>query len=160
MLNREFVPANAGRSPNRLTYIALIVATVATGLATRRFGAFLPPFIAAYAPDALWALMVFWIVRLLWPRGATLQVALTALAFSYTIEISQLLHPAWLDAIRHTRLGGLVLGFGFLWSDIACYTVGVGMGILMDRRLARIGKRPTRPLRDAKVAQERSVEER
>ena len=48
-----------------------------------------------------------------------------ALVFSYLIEISQLYHAPWIDAIRSTALGGLVLGFGFLWSDILCYTVGV-----------------------------------
>ena len=55
-----------------------------------------------------------------------------ALVFSYLIEISQLYHAPWIDAIRATALGGLVLGFGFLWSDILCYTVGVLLGIIVD----------------------------
>ena len=55
-----------------------------------------------------------------------------ALVFSYLIEISQLYHALWIDAIRATTLGGLVLGFVFLWSDILCYTVGVLLGIIVD----------------------------
>lgn len=55
-----------------------------------------------------------------------------ALVFSYLIEISQLYHAPWIDAIRATALGGLVLGFCFLWSDILCYTVGVLLGIIVD----------------------------
>ena len=54
------------------------------------------------------------------------------IGLSYLIEISQLYHAPWIDAIRATALGGLVLGFGFLWSDILCYTVGVLLGIIVD----------------------------
>ena len=118
---------------NRTIYFVLIAVTVIVGLMARRFGTSLPPFVAAYAPDALWALMVFWIIGLGSVRATTAQVTVAALAFSYAIEVSQLFHPPWLDAIRHTRLGGLVLGFGFLWSDIICYTVGVGVGAVTER---------------------------
>ena len=40
--------------------------------------------------------------------------------------------PPWIDSIRHTTLGGLVLGFGFLWSDLACYAAGVGLGVTIE----------------------------
>jgi hypothetical protein len=43
-----------------------------------------------------------------------------ALAFAWAIELSQLYHAPGIEALRHTRLGGLVLGFGFLWSDLVC----------------------------------------
>ena len=45
----------------------------------------------------------------------------------------QLYHAPWIDSIRRTTLGGLVLGFDFVWSDLACYAVGVGLGILIER---------------------------
>ena len=51
---------------------------------------------------------------------------------SYSIEISQLYHAPWIDAIRNTILGGLILGFGFLWSDLVCYTIGIIIGIIID----------------------------
>ncbi|MGC1717640.1 MAG: DUF2809 domain-containing protein [Isosphaeraceae bacterium] len=41
-------------------------------------------------------------------------------------------HAPWIDSIRQTTLGGLILGFGFLWSDLACYAVGVVLGVLVD----------------------------
>ena len=44
--------------------------------------------------------------------------------FFYGIELSQLYHALWIDAIRNTTLGGLIIGFGFLWSDLVCYTIG------------------------------------
>ena len=49
----------------------------------------------------------------------------------YGIEISQLYQAPWIDATRATRLGGLVLGHGFLWSDMVCYSVGIGVGALI-----------------------------
>ncbi len=54
------------------------------------------------------------------------------MAFSVAIELSQLYHASWIDSIRQTTLGGLILGFGFLWSDLACYAVGVVLGVLVD----------------------------
>ena len=55
-----------------------------------------------------------------------------ALAFSVAVELSQLYHAPWIDSIRHTTIGGLILGFGFLWSDLACYALGVVLGVLVD----------------------------
>ena len=67
-------------------------------------------------------------IGLVLPRASTWTVALLAMAFSVLIEVSQLYHAPWIDSIRRTTLGGLVLGFGFLWSDLACYAAGVGLG--------------------------------
>ncbi|MFZ4705216.1 MAG: hypothetical protein ACOYMF_04325 [Bacteroidales bacterium] len=30
------------------------------------------------------------------------------------------------------RIGGVVLGFGFLWSDLICYLVGISFGFLFE----------------------------
>jgi len=59
-------------------------------------------------------------------------IALVSLLFCYLIEISQLYHAPWIDAIRNTRLGGLVLGFGFLWTDIIAYTMGIGVMLTIE----------------------------
>jgi hypothetical protein len=55
------------------------------------------------------------------------------MSFCVIIEVSQLYHAPWIDSIRGTTLGALVLGHGFVWSDLACYAVGVGLGILIER---------------------------
>jgi hypothetical protein len=121
------------RSRNPLLWLALITLAAALGLASRRFGGHLPGVVAAYAGDTLWALVAFLSIGLLLPRASTGRVALLALLFSVVIEISQLYHAPWIDSIRSTRVGGLVLGFDFVWSDLACYAVGVGLGILIER---------------------------
>ena len=38
-------------------------------------------------------------------------------------------------------LGGLILGFGFLWSDLACYAAGVGLGVLLEQIGFGVGHR-------------------
>ena len=83
--------------------------------------------------DSLWALMVFLMAGFLLNGKSPRWIALVALVFSYCIEISQLYHAPWIDAVRANRLGGLVLGFGFLWSDLVCYAVGIGFGVVMEK---------------------------
>jgi hypothetical protein len=59
--------------------------------------------------------------------------ALLSLLFCFMIEISQLYQAEWINDIRNTRLGGLILGQGFLWIDIVAYTAGVIIGALFER---------------------------
>ncbi len=87
---------------------------------------------AAYAGDTLWATAAFLGIGLLLPRASTWWVALLALSFSGLVEVGQLYKAPWIDSIRRTTLGGLILGFDFVWSDLACYSVGVGLGILIE----------------------------
>jgi hypothetical protein len=117
---------------NPIVSLGLIAVVVLLGLGSRRFGDRLPGFVAAYAGDTLWALAAFLGIGLLLPRASTGLVALLALTVSLLVEISQLYKAPWIDSIRRTTPGGLVLGFDFVWSDLACYTVGVGLGILIE----------------------------
>lgn len=123
----------------RFVYLACVASVVALGLGSRRFGAYLPAFVAQYTGDTLWALMVFLGLGVIAPTTPTSRRAGLALVASYAVEVSQLYHAPWLDSLRHTRIGGLVLGFGFLWSDILCYTVGVVTGAGIEVVLTRPG---------------------
>jgi hypothetical protein len=69
------------------------------------------------------------------------KVSIAALLFAYAIEISQLFHPPWLDSLRSIKIFALVLGYGFLWSDIAAYTLGISTGALIERFLLRNSSR-------------------
>lgn len=116
----------------RLFYFACAATTIVLGLASRRFGASQPAFIAEFAGDTLWALMVFLGVSVVAPSARLSSRGTVALAFACGIEFSQLHHALWIDTIRQTTLGGLILGFGFLWSDLLCYTAGVAIGVILD----------------------------
>ena len=114
---------------NRITYALFILLTLIIGLASRKRPHLFNDFLAEYLGDTLWALLLFWLLGFLFPKKSIFLVATCALIFSYLIEISQLYHEEWIDAIRETTLGALVLGRGFLWTDIVCYTVGISFGL-------------------------------
>jgi hypothetical protein len=110
----------------------LVAVTIVLGLASRRYAALLPSWLAKNAGDALYATMMFWGIGLLLPRASTRAVVLLAIAFCFAIEASQLCHAGGLDAIRATRVGALVLGSGFHALDLLCYVVGAGLGAAIE----------------------------
>ncbi len=115
-------------------WFALLLAAVCVllGLGIRAQLWPLPALVTTYAPDVLWAMMVFALATHLAPRQPPLVVALAALGFALLMECSQLYQAQWINEIRVTRIGGLLLGHGFLWSDVACYGVGVGLEVSLD----------------------------
>ncbi len=117
---------------SRLLYATCAAVAVFLGLASRRYGEYLPPFIAEYAGDTLWAAMVFLGVGVLVPASQLSHRIGIAISCALAVELSQLYKAPWIDAIRQTTLGGLVLGFGFLWTDLLCYAVGVFAAALLD----------------------------
>jgi hypothetical protein len=95
--------------------------------------------LAEYAGDTLWALMLFLLVSTLLAGRPILVRAAISLALAFLVEISQLYHAPWIDSIRQTTLGGLVLGFGFLWTDLVCYAVGIATASLTEWRIRHFG---------------------
>jgi Protein of unknown function (DUF2809) len=114
----------------RTIYFILIILTIITGLLSRHYSV-IPLFIG----DVLWALMVYFIVRFLFIRATIKRVVIYSLIFCYAIEFSQLYKAPWIDGLRHTLFGRLVLGDTFLWGDMVSYTVGVIIGVLIERLL-------------------------
>ena len=105
------------------------------GLCSRRFAASLPEWAADQAGDALWAAMIYYGCRLIWPRRVPAFAATAAVLFCFAVECSQLYQADWINAIRRTTLGGLVLGRGFLAVDLLRYVAGIGAAILLDWRI-------------------------
>lgn len=116
----------------RIKYLLLTLVVIVLGLLSRKTGVCTSDFVKMYVGDVLWATMVYFGCRFLFVNRSKRVSVGIALVFSYLIEVSQLYHAPWIDAIRATTFGGLVLGFGFLWSDIVCYTVGVTLGMVVD----------------------------
>jgi glycopeptide antibiotics resistance protein len=122
----------------RLIYAVLLVIVIGLGLGSRRYSHILPDFIATYAGDTLWALMVFLLIGFIFPAFSTIKVAIIALIFSFSIELSQLYHAPWIDQLRQYRLMALIIGHGFVWTDWLCYTVGVGIGVIGESGFSRV----------------------
>ena len=102
------------------------------GLAVRHVN-----FALGFAPDVLWALLVYCLVVVLWPRASLARSGVLALGVAWSVELGQLIRWPWLVALRATRVGGLLLGTTFLWSDMASYAVGVMVGLALDWGLRR-----------------------
>ncbi len=117
---------------NRIIYAVCIFSVILLGLASRSRSSLIPSMVKEYAGDVLWALAVYLMFAFLFSRLSIRGVATITGLFSLAIEISQLYHAPWIDSIRRLPLGGLVLGFGFLWSDLVCYFLGISTGMVLE----------------------------
>lgn len=122
---------------NRLSQVAAAAGVIVLGLFSRSGIVAMPRFVSKYAGDGLWALMIFLLAGMFFPRRSALFVGLVAFAYACATEFTQLVRTPWLDRIRHTIPGRLVLGDTFAWADMAAYLVGVLVGIAIETALAR-----------------------
>ena len=106
----------------RIFYLSGIAVLIALGLLSRRV-----KFVPAACGDALWAMMVYCCFRIVLISKPMIISAVAALITSFAIEFSQMLTPDWLVKIRSTFLGHMLLGQGFLWSDLLAYTIGIAV---------------------------------
>ncbi len=117
----------------RLHFLLLFFGTILLGLSSR--WAPIREVIGTWLGDVLYAVMIFFLWSVLFPKQALIRQALFALLICYAIEFLQLYQAQWMLNLRATRLGSLVLGHGFLWSDIALYTLGVLVAVGIGRRI-------------------------
>ena len=85
---------------------------------------------------------IFWIllVALVWPGASATLIAVAVLGATCLVEVLQLWQPGWLQMIRATLPGRLVLGNTFRWGDFPYYAVGCGLGWLWLRGVQPGGK--------------------
>lgn len=150
---------STGPSRNRPLLFFGGVAVIILGMASRKFPGLFPAVLGKYPGDALWALMVFIGLAFIRPRASTGRLSLLAFATSCAVEFSQLYQVSWLNAIRHTAIGHLVLGSVFSWLDMAAYAAGVLIGAVLDILFARVSlwragtRRPVRSTGETSAAQ-------
>ena len=75
--------------------------------------------------DALWAMMVFCLWCIILVKSKLRTVAIVSLAHSFILEFSQLLRWQLLVSFRDTFVGHMMLGQGFLWTDLVAYVIGI-----------------------------------
>ena len=116
-------------------FIYLIV-LISIGLVSRKFNIYLPSFVEKYIGDLIWAWMVF--IGFCWvfpSKSMLLKNILWALIFSYGIEFSQMYQAGWICDLRKNAFAKLVLGQGFLFSDLICYSIGIFFGFFIQQKL-------------------------
>lgn len=135
--------AESSQVKKRIYAAGAVLSTIVVGLASRKYPGIFPAVFGKYPGDVLWAQMVYWILRFVFPSQSIPGLAIWALLISYADELSQLYQAAWVRHIRATAIGHLVLGSAFSWRDLLAYTVGVALcaGIeLLIHRLCRKDK--------------------
>ena len=118
---------------SRPLYALAVVLVIAVGLLWRSRLLPLPNFIAKYGGDSLWALVVFLCFGFVYPRSSTARIGFIAVCFAWSVEFLKFYHAHWIDGIRSTRLGRVVLGTTFNSPDLLAYLIGIALGALAER---------------------------
>ena len=121
---------NSSRS--RPIYAGLIALTIVSGLASRAYPEWIPAALGKYPGDALWAIMAFLIFGLVFPRIPTTRISIYSLSVCFAVETLKLYPSQWLDSVRHTTLGHLVLGHSFTWKNYIAYTIGITIAAVFE----------------------------
>lgn len=129
---------------NRILYMSMSLIVMSLGLLSRKFVDYFPDIINMFLGDSLWALMVYFLIRTILIKFSINRVALISILVCFSIEFSQLYHGLWIEAVRRTTLGGLILGYGFLWSDLIAYLLGIVVGIIIDKFIKKYTSRSSK----------------
>ena len=124
----------AGR---RWVYAGLLVGTIAAGLAWRVLPLGFSFFWFKYGGSVLWAVALYWLMALGFPRNRSVGLAVTAGVVAAVLEVSRLWHVATLDAFRLTLAGRLLLGRYFSLKNIVAYWVGIALAAAVDAWVVR-----------------------
>jgi len=121
-------------------YLAIVVLIIGLGLYSRTITGGITNIVDL--KDIIWAAMVYFVFRIVFINGSFLKVAVAGILFSILIETSQLYHADWIDKIRDSFLGKMILGSSFVCSDLLAYTVGILSGLLIDYLLVKYVTKP------------------
>ncbi|MEZ4787163.1 MAG: DUF2809 domain-containing protein [Flavobacterium haoranii] len=116
------------RNKDRIYYFGKTLLIIALGILSRKIEG-----IPLFVGDILYAVMTYFGLKALF-LASPKWTLLFSLLFCFTIEISQTIHWESLTTIRRTTLGHYVLGEGFLWSDLVCYTIGISCAYFIDTK--------------------------
>lgn len=108
----------------KVLYFLLFIFLTWLALATRNHKNWFCPLVVQYGGDTIWAAMFLFFLRIFFTKINIVKLAIINFLLGAADETLQLYQAPWIQAIRHTKIGGLLLGFGFLWSDITCYFIG------------------------------------
>jgi len=115
----------------------LIPVVIAFGLGCKRYRGPGSDLINDFGPASmayiwLFLLLTFFVV----PRRAwTWRIVIGVFVFTCAVEFLQLWKPPWLQAVRSTFPGRMVLGTTFSWWDFPAYAVGSLLGLLLLRTI-------------------------
>jgi len=88
--------------------------------------------IRPYGGDVLVGILVYCFVKS-FLNSPALPTVLAVLLFCYTIEILQYFNYVTVLGLQNSRVACMVLGTGFSWIDMLCYTAGMLIVLLLEK---------------------------
>jgi hypothetical protein len=115
-------------------YFVLAVLLVATDflIVNRLHDAVIRP----YGGDLLWGIFLYCVARS-FVNGPVKPIAVCVLLFCYAEEILQYFHLADRLGLRKPSLMRTLIGTSFTWVDMLCYTLGIGIVLLVERAVQK-----------------------
>lgn len=128
----------------RMCYLGLTIITIIAGLISRKIYSYLPSIVNLYLGDILYGVMMYWIICFVFLEKRPFSKFVIALFVCLLIEFSQLVDLKFLNLIRQNRFGRLIIGQGFLKSDLLAYFIGVLTGSIINEFFVFKNKRAIR----------------
>ena len=134
----------------RWPYVITALVLIAVGLPARLTDWY-PPFVVLYLGDVLWAMMIYLVVAMVFSRKVPWKVLAITVIGCWLVEFSQLYQAEWINTVRHWPGVGILIGYGFLWTDMAAYFIGPLVGFALDHVLIRRTLRKTTDLSESSL---------
>jgi hypothetical protein len=115
-----------------IVYLGLIGLSAWLALYARQYALAHPSSPFDFVGDALWALVVFSMVGLFFPTMSTWHATAWAFLIPSLFELGERYQLPWLEPLRGTSLGLVVLGTEFVRLDFACYAAGALVGMSVE----------------------------
>ena len=119
----------------RWIIFAIVIALVAIGLASKFYQGPLAFWVNNSFSSLFYEMFWIFLVIFIWLRLSPGWVAFWVFIVTSALEFMQLWKPPFLQAIRSTLIGRLLLGTTFVWGDFLYYLIGCVLGWLILRSL-------------------------
>ena len=90
--------------------------------------------IRPYIGDLLVVILLYCFVRS-FIKITTLTAAIGVLIFSYFVEFLQYLNIVSVLGLSKIKLARIIIGTSFSWEDIAAYTIGISIILLIEKMI-------------------------
>ncbi|WP_413162056.1 DUF2809 domain-containing protein [Capilliphycus salinus ALCB114379] len=119
----------------RRIVFGILIALIPIGLASKYYQGPLEFWVNNSFSSIFYEMFWMFLVVLILPRLSPGWVAFWVFVVTSALEFMQLWKPPFLQAIRETLIGRLVLGTTFVWGDFLYYVLGCAIGWLVLRTL-------------------------
>lgn len=89
--------------------------------------------IRPYGGDVLVVILIYYFIKS-FIDTKPLYIALGTLLFAYAVEVGQYFNLVEILHLQNNQIMRIVIGSSFSWEDMLCYTIGVLICLLIDRK--------------------------